>query len=214
MIRINLLSVREAEAEAGRRTEGRLIVLGGVLVLALLALVDMWSRMRMVPVRTEHAQLQAELKVLESKSAELTALEKNRNELDEKLKTIGVLQQRKIGPAHVLADLSDSAPDQVWLLEFTEDNGAATITGFAFDNQTIASFMRKLGESPYFADVDLNAVETTAADQPGVQLKKFAVKARLSYSGKPLPPAAPNLKYPEPPKGGVPGAKQRKGSRV
>jgi len=213
MIRINLLSVREAQAEAGRRTEGRLIVLGGVFVLALLGLIDMWSRMRMVPVRAEHAQLQAELKVLESKSAELTALEKNRNELDEKLKTIELLQQRKVGPAQVLANLSDAAPDQVWLLEFTEDNGAATITGFAFDNQTIASFMRKLSESPYFYDVDLNAVETTPAEQPGVQLKKFAVKARLSYSGKPLPPAAPNLKYPEPPKGGAPAPK-RKGSRV
>lgn len=211
MIRINLLSVREAEAEAGRRSEGRLIVLGGVLVLALLLLVDVWSRMRMVPVRAEHAQLQTELKVLESKTAELTALEKNKSELDEKLKTIGLLEQKKIGPAKVLADLSDSAPDQVWLLEFTEDNGAATITGYAFDNQTIAAFMRKLGESPYFADVDLNAVETTQSDQPGAQLKKFAVKARLSYSGRPLPPASPNLKYPEPPKG---APAKRKGSRA
>jgi type IV pilus assembly protein PilN len=212
MIRINLLSVREAEAEAGRRTEGRLIVLGAALVIALVVLVDVWSRMRLAPVRAEYAQLQSELKVLDSKTAELTKLENNKKELDEKLKTIKLLDQKKVGPAKVLADLSDSAPDQVWLLEFTEDNGAATITGFAFDNQTIAAFMRKLSDSPYFADVDLNSVETTPADQQGVQLKKFAIKARLSYSGKPLPPAPPNLKYPAPPKGRP--AARRKGSRA
>lgn len=212
MIRINLLSVREAQAEAGRRTESRLIVLGGVLMLALLLFVEVWSRMRLVPVRAEHEQLQADLKVLEAKTAELTALEKSRKELDDKLKTIETLQQKKVGPAKVLADLSDSEPDQVWLLEFTEDSGAATITGFAFDNQTIATFMRKLSESTYFADVDLQ--ETTQATKEGSQLKRFVVKARLSYTGKPLPPPPSNLKYPEAPKGNGPEAKPRNGSRA
>jgi type IV pilus assembly protein PilN len=212
MIRINLLSVREAQAEAGRRTEGRLIVLGGALMLVVVLFAEVGSRMRLVPVRAEYEQLQVELKMLEAKTAELSGLEKNRKELDEKLKTIETLQQKKVGPAKVLADLSDSAPDQVWLLEFTEDNGAATITGFAFDNQTIASFMRKLSESTYFADVDLQ--ETTQADKEKSTLKRFVVKARLSYTGKPLPPAPGDLKYPAAPSGNGPAIKPRTGSRA
>jgi type IV pilus assembly protein PilN len=212
MIRINLLSVREAQAEAGRRTEGRLMVLGGVLMITLLLFVEVWSRMRLVPVRAEYEQLQVELKMLEAKTVELTALEKNRKELDEKLKTIETLQQKKVGPAKVLADLADSAPDQVWLLEFTEDQGAATITGFAFDNQTIASFMRKLSESTYFADVDLQ--ETTQADKDKSTLKRFVVKARLSYTGRPLPPPTGDLKYPAAPTGNGPAPKPRPGSRA
>ncbi len=212
MIRINLLSVREAQAEAGRRTESRLIVLGAVLVVASLLFVEAWSRMRMVPVRAEYEQLQADLKTLDAKTTELSTLERSRKELDAKLKTIETLQQKKVGPAKVLADLSDSAPDQVWLLEFTEDQGAATITGFAFDNQTIATFMRKLSESHYFSDVDLQ--ETTQATKDGSQLKRFVVKARLSYTGKPLSPAPPNLKYPDAPKGNGPESKPRNGSRA
>lgn len=213
MIRINLLSVREAQAEAGRRTETRLIVLGAALVVVLLSFVEVWSRMRLGPVRTEHEKLQGELKTLEAKTAELSLLEKNRKELDAKLKTIETLQQKKVGPAKVLADLGDSAPDQVWLLEFTEDQGAATITGFALDNQTIASFMRKLSESKYFFDVDLQ--ETTQSEKDGAQLKRFVVKARLSYTGTPLPPSSGDLKYPEAPKGNGPeNAKPRSGSRV
>jgi len=42
MIRINLLSVREAQAEAGRRTEGRLIVLD----VAGLPIVRQWYVIR------------------------------------------------------------------------------------------------------------------------------------------------------------------------
>ncbi|MBI3770907.1 MAG: PilN domain-containing protein [Deltaproteobacteria bacterium] len=209
MIRINLLSARETEREVGRRAEGRLIVLGAMLAATMLLGIEVWSRMRMIPVRAEYADLQAQVKVLDTKTAELSELQKNKAELDEKLKTIGSLQQRKVGPANVLADLSDAAPEHVWLLEFTEDSGAATITGFAFDNQTIAVFMRNLGTSKYFTDVDL--VETTQTAQKEIQLKKFVVKARLSYTGQPLSPASPDLKYPEPPKGGAPASK---GNRV
>jgi type IV pilus assembly protein PilN len=212
MIRINLLSARETEREVGRRAESRLIVLGAALAVTMLLGIEVWSRMRMIPVRAEYADLQAQIKVLDTKTAELSDLQKNKAELDEKLKTIRSLQQKKVGPANVLADLSDAAPEHVWLLEFTEDNGAATITGFAFDNQTIATFMRNLGTSKYFTDVDLvEATQTNQKDQKEIQLKKFVVKARLSYTGQPLAPAPPNLKYPEAPKGGVPA---RKGNRV
>lgn len=213
MIRINLLSVREAEREAGRRQESRLIFLGGMLVVALLAVIEVRTRLQLGPIRAEHEQLQAELKVLDAKTKELGELEKNRHELAEKLKTIELLEQRKVGPARVLADLSDAAPEQVWLIDFTENAGAATITGLAFDNHTIATFMRNLSGSPYFADVDL--VETTQAEQQdGAQLKKFVVKARLSYSGTPLAPAPPDLKFPEPPKGKPVPRKPASGSRA
>ncbi len=113
----------------------------------------------------------------------------------------------------VLADLSDATPQQVWLLEFTENGGAATITGLALDNQTIATLMRNLAGSPFFTDVDL--VETTQSEQDGVALKKFVLRARLSYSGKPLPPAAPDLKYPEPSRQAPsPPDRARKGNRA
>jgi hypothetical protein len=60
--------------------------------------------------------------------------------------------------------------------------------------------MRNLGASPYFDGVDL--VETTQSEQDGVQLKRFVVNARLSYSGKTLGAAPRDLKFPAPPKDG------------
>lgn len=200
MIHINLLPVREVEREAGRRQETRLVYLSVALVFVLLAGIEVGSRMRLVPLKQEHAKLQTEIVALDQKSIELTKLETERKDLEEKLKTIATLEAKKVGPVQVLADLSDAAPEQVWLLEFKETGGLATISGLGLDDQTIANFMRKLGASPYFDGVDL--VETAQSEQDGVQLKRFVVNARLSYSGKSLGTAPRDLKFPVPSKDG------------
>jgi type IV pilus assembly protein PilN len=215
VIRINLLSVREVAREAGRRREMRLLALGAVLVAVVVLAIETGSRLRLAPVLAERAQLEGELKALAVKAAELDELEQKRKELDEKLKTIKLLEEQKVGPVSVLSNLSDATPEKVWLLEFTENGGAATVTGMALDNQTIAVFMRELAKSSYFADVDL--VETTLAEQDGLPLKRFVVRARLSYSGRPLPPAGEVLRFPDPPKGKGgrrPAGPSRKGGRV
>ena len=193
MIRVNLLPVREVEREAGRRQETRLVYLGVALVAVVLAGVEVGSRMQLGPLKKEYSRLQADIVELDKKSVELAQLETEKKDLEEKLKTIDTLEAKKIGPVNVLADLSDAAPEQVWLLEFKESGGLATISGLGLDDQTIANFMRNLNRSPYF-----DGVETAQSDQDGVQLKRFVVNARLSYSGKDLGSAPRNLKFPAP----------------
>ena len=209
MIRINLLPVREVEREAGRRQETRLVYLSAALVLAVLIGIEVTSRLHLAPLKKEYAKLQSDIVALDKKSTELTKLESERKDLEEKLNTIASLEAKKIGPVNVLADLSDAAPEQVWLLEFKESGGLATISGLGLDDQTIANFMRKLGASPYFANVDL--VETAQAESDGVQLKHFVVTARLSYSGAALGTAPRNLKFPEPTNKG--GSKRKPAQR-
>jgi type IV pilus assembly protein PilN len=203
VIRVNLLPVREVEREAGRRQETRLVYLSAALVLVILTGIEVGSRMRLAPLKKEYAKLQTDIQALDKKSVELPKLETERKDLEEKLKTIATLEAKKVGPVNVLSDLSDAAPEQVWLLEFKETGGLATISGLGMDDQTIANFMRKLDTSPYFDGVDL--VETQQFEQDGVQLKRFVVNARLSYSGKVLGAAPRSLKFPEPSKGGGKG---------
>jgi type IV pilus assembly protein PilN len=196
VIRVNLLPVREVEREAGRRQETRLVFLGVALVAVMLVGIEVGSRMQLGPLKKEYSKLQADIVALDKKSAELAQLETEKKDLEEKLKTIATLEAKKVGPVNVLSDLSDAAPEQVWLLEFKESGGLATISGLGLDDQTIANFMRKLDGSPYFDGVDL--VETQQSEQDGVQLKRFVVNARLSYSGKDLGAAPRNLKFPAP----------------
>jgi type IV pilus assembly protein PilN len=209
MMRVNLMS-REAEHDVGRRQERRLVVLGAILLVCVLLGFDVRSRMQLSPVREELQRLQADLARLDAVSGELTALESQRQNLDAKLKAIALLQQKKLGPVQILTDLSSATPNDLWLLEFTELEGAATITGLAPDNQTIAVFMRNLSRSPYFASVDL--VETTQSERNEAPVKRFVLNARLSYTGAPLVPPGLNLKFPEPSKEAPPPL--RKGKRA
>ena len=214
MIRINLLPLREVEREAGRRRETRLVYLALAFVLVVLAGIEVVSRSQLSPLLATQAKLKTEITVLEKKTTEYTKLDGERQDLEEKLKTIASLEAKKGGPVGVLSDLSDSAPEQVWLLEFREIGGLATISGLGLDDQTIANFMRQLSKSRYFDGVDL--VETMQSEQDGVQLKRFVINARLSYAGKDLGPAPRDLKFPDPidKGGGKNPRQQRRGNRA
>ena len=190
MIRINLLPVKETELAARRSQEIRLVV----LVLALLAVGIVADRVRagrtMARLDQEAADLEAELVVLRERVAEATRLEQQRKDLDTKLKVIAELSQKRVGPAGVLRDLSRATPDRLWLLDVTESAGAATVSGKALDNQTIADFLRALANSPYFTGVDLS--ETTQDEQGGgIKLKKFLLRANVNYAAKPAEDAEP-----------------------
>ena len=212
MIRINLLPVREVEREAGRRQETRLVYLAVTLIAVILGGIEIGSRLQLGPLKREKAKLQNEIVVLEQKAVEYTKLDGERQDLEEKVKAITTLEAKKVGPVGVLADLSDAAPEEVWLLEFKEAGGLATITGLGLDDQTIANFMRNLGKSHFFDGVDL--VETMQSERDGVMLKRFVVNARLSYAGKNLGPAPRDLKFPTPSNDKGRKKTQRKGNRA
>jgi type IV pilus assembly protein PilN len=190
MIRINLLPVKETELAARRSQEIRLVV----LMLVLLAIGIVADRVRagrtVARLDQEAAELEAQLVVIRERVAEATRLDQQRKDLDTKLKVIAELSQKRVGPAGVLRDLSRATPDRLWLLDLTESGGAATVTGRALDNQTIADFLRALANSPYFTGVDLS--ETTQDEQTaGIKLKKFLLRANVNYAAKPADAAAP-----------------------
>lgn len=190
MIRINLLPVREAERALGRRRQLSLLVLSVVVVLLMLALPYSFQARKLAQLDSEIESLRQELARLDQQTREVKDLDRKRAELQAKLRVIEDLKKRRSGPARVLSDLADATPEKLWLTQFTEGTGAANIEGLAMDNQTIAEFMRRLQQSPYFYDVDL--VETSQASiQSGTSpapvsssFKKFIVKAHVDYLGR------------------------------
>ncbi|MBI2361260.1 MAG: PilN domain-containing protein [Deltaproteobacteria bacterium] len=106
-------------------------------------------------------------------------LENKVAELRGKLKVIDDLNKKKTGPVRVMESLSGAMPARLWLTQFREASGNATIDGLAVDNQTIAEFMKALSNSAYFKDVEL--VETAQTEQGGVSLKRFSLSLKLVY---------------------------------
>lgn len=189
MIRINLLPVREIKAEVGRHQD---LVLAGASLGVTLALVlglYLFQFFRVSGLEKELAGLRKEIETLNTQTKQVAELEKKVGEVKEKLKAIDELSGKKTGPVHVMESLSMAVPPSLWLIEFKESGGSLALTGLAIDNQTIADFLKALSNSPYFKDVDL--IESVQVEQDGRTVKKFNLKATLSYRPPPVPqPAA------------------------
>jgi type IV pilus assembly protein PilN len=179
MIRINLLPVEEAERAAGRRQElavGSLVI--GAAVLVLVA-AHAWQGFRMASSRRELTRVTSEIAAIEGPYADSLRIEQQKQELREKLRVIGQLEARKVGPVRVLGDLSGATPDKLWLTEFNDNGGTLRLTGLGADEQTVADFLRRLGTLSVFRAVDLD--ETSQVDQDGAKLKKFVIRAQIDY---------------------------------
>jgi type IV pilus assembly protein PilN len=183
MIRINLLSTREIEAEIGRRQDIVVTVLALGGTAALCVIVFLFQFFRTTMLQRELAGLRAEMTAMEDEAKEVNDLQIKIASLKQKLAVIDDLSKKKVGPVRVMESLSSSTPDRLWLTEFKEGGGSLTVSGMAIDNQTIADFLKALQASQYFKDVEL--VETIQTQQDKTAFKKFSVKSTLLYQPPP-----------------------------
>ena len=182
MIRINLLPGEEAERAAGRRQNLALgTVVFGVALAGLVA-AHLWQGIRSSSEHRELSRVQTELKTIEGPYADALRFEQQKQELREKLRVIGQLEAKKVGPVRILADLSNATPDKLWLTDFSDQNGTLRLTGIGIDEQTVADFLRRLGTLPFFQSVDLD--ETSQVDQEGAKLKKFVIRGQIDYGAQ------------------------------
>jgi Tfp pilus assembly protein PilN len=188
MIRINLLPTEEVERAADQRQQ--LAAVGLVLAVGVFGLVVMhsWQAARFAAAQRRLDQVRDELQAITGPYADVLKIQAQQRDLEEKLKVITQLEAKSAGPVRMMADLSAATPEKLWLIDFTESSGVAKLSGFSVDEQTIADFLRRLGQSPYFKGVDLE--ETTQVTMENVKQKKFTLRATLNYVGA-TPPAKP-----------------------
>jgi type IV pilus assembly protein PilN len=179
MIRINLLPVKELEAESVRRRE--LTIGGTVLALAFLVMggVHYFQWREQSRLENELTDLRSEIQALNVKVKEVGDLQNKIKDLRGKNKIFEDLSKKRVGPVRVLESLAVATPNSLWLTELRENSGNVVINGVAMDNQTIAEFMRALAKSKYFNNVDLVEVVQEKAGVPA--LKRFSIKSALLY---------------------------------
>ncbi|HSD10456.1 MAG TPA: PilN domain-containing protein [Candidatus Binatia bacterium] len=180
MIRINLLPVKQAAQAERQRHEITRAGLALALLLVLGVAIRIQQGRELAATDARIVQIEDALKALDSQVRDVNDLDAKKKALDSKLKVIADLGRKRVGPVGVMSDLAKAAPDRVWLTDFSEAGGGATITGQAVDNQIVAEFLRNLSGSPYFTNVDL--VETTQDQVGDVKLRKFIVKAQINYA--------------------------------
>lgn len=177
MLEINLLPVREARRMADLRQflmQGLLvlIVMGGAIGIFHSRLTDQIER-----TRGRVAQMQSDIDQFAPQVAQVNAFKKRKSELEKKIGVIDGLDKARSGPVRVLDELATRTPDRLWLTEVTTKGDTIKLRGQSLDNELVALFLRSLGESEYFAAVDLGGAKL--GETRGLKLVRFDIDAKL-----------------------------------
>lgn len=176
MIRINLLPVRAAQKK--EQLQGQLAILAVAVVLTLVACSGIYASLS-ASISAEEDQIrvvETEISSLRKVIGEVAHFKKLQDELRGKLEVLDQLKAGKTGPVLLLDEISQIMPARLWLNKFTESNGAVSITGVGYDEETVAQFLKALQDSPFYDGVELRVTQQTS--QGNMKLQSFDISAR------------------------------------
>ena len=190
MLEINLLPVREARRKADIRQQLMQLLL--VLLLTMGAIGFWHSRVAdeiaMSEIRV--SQMQNDIQQFKPQLDQVAAFKLKKARLEKKIDVIDGLDRARSGPVHVLAELASRTPERLWLTGLDSKAGEIRMEGRSLDNELVALFLRGLGESKYFGNVDLDSTQIMDG-RDGLKVVRFAIRAQIVNPDAPAAPAAP-----------------------
>lgn len=119
----------------------------------------------------------AEIASLENIYREYLNLEKEKQEIEKRIKAINDVKEGRGLAARTLYDLTSVIKENVWLKSFKKDEDRFELEGRSMENESIADFVENLSKIPYMRNVELINVEDIAEE--GIVVKKFLVKGNI-----------------------------------
>jgi type IV pilus assembly protein PilN len=190
MLEINLLPVREARRKADIRQQLMQLVL---MLLLTLGAIGFWhsrvaEQISMSEIRV--SQMQNDIQQFKPQLDQVAAFKQKKARLEKKIDVIDGLDKARSGPVHVLHELAGRTPERLWLTGLDSKAGEIRMEGRSLDNELVALFLRGLGDSKYFAKVDLDSTQIVDG-RDGLKVVKFAIRAQLVNPAASRPAAAP-----------------------
>lgn len=169
MIKINLLP--EAKVALARKpavipTGVPLENLNNYIILAFLILgilIGGWlwfsnqSKKIKLNAKVQSAREQAE--ALKPFIDQVNDFEARKAKLEKKLTIIKDLRANQEGPVHIMDELASLIPDLLWLTDLSLKGNIMEIKGNAFNPSSVAEFLQRLSESPYFEEPSLKEMK-------------------------------------------------------
>lgn len=162
MTQINLLPWRETLRE--ERKKKYLTVMAMVLIStgAFVFAADRFVRDAIDNQMARNEFMQGEIRILDKQLAEITELQQQKREIQDRMNVIQNLQGSRPVIVRVFDELVKRLPEGVYF-ETVERNGEAmNIVGMAESYSELTTLMRNLDESEWFTDPDLRII--SAAD--------------------------------------------------
>lgn len=178
MIRINLLPFRVARKRENIRQQVSIFLLSVILVIVGLTWYTLVIDERITQKENEIQRLDAGISVYKEKADQVTDIKKRFKILEGKLKAIESLQFKRDEQLLLIEDLqSRMVPEKMWIESIHADESSVNLTGIAFDNPTIADFMKQLESSNLFLGIDLKQTVSKRFDG-NLNLKAFELRCQ------------------------------------
>jgi type IV pilus assembly protein PilN len=178
MLKINLLPVREARRKADLRQYFMQVLLVVLLTAGAVGLVHSRLVDQIGQAEKRITQMQADIEQFKPQLEQVAEFKKRKSELEKKIDVIDGLDKARSGPVRVMEELANRTPDRLWLKELKTKGSTVEMKGESLDNEIVALFLRSLGESPYFENVDLDSTKLNA-DKGGLKVLRFELRADL-----------------------------------
>jgi type IV pilus assembly protein PilN len=198
MIRINLIAgERRAAKTEGRTFEvGQKVTVLGSLLLLVTALGLGWRYWANTQAEAQIAQDIAAARREESRLAEVlkqvTDLEAQRSQWQQRVALIDELRRGQAAPVHIIDQISRSLPDLTWLTSVKQEGYDVTIEGRCTSLTALSDFVGNLESTTYFKrPVEIVTSESMPAQKEGPELIEFIIKGTFHMAGidQPVPPA-------------------------
>jgi len=190
MLEINLLPVREARRKADLRQYLMQVVLMVIVTVGGIGLVHSRIGDQLERAQARVRQMQNDINQFQPQLEQVAAFKKRKSELEKKIDVIDGLDRARTGPVRVLNELAMKTPDRLWLTSLSTKGKTISLKGQSLDNELVALFLRSLGDSEYFSNVDLDSTKL-GAQKGGLKLVTFQIRAELVT---PKGPAATDAK--------------------
>jgi type IV pilus assembly protein PilN len=159
MIEVNLLPVREARRAADLRQQLMELLLVLLIVMGGIGFVHSEMSERILLSKSRVAQMQRDIDQFKPQLEQVAAFRKKKAELEKKIGVIDELDRARSGPVRVMSELAARTPKRLWLVSVSTKGGRILLKGESMDNELVAVFLRGLGDSKYFSDVDLEGTK-------------------------------------------------------
>jgi type IV pilus assembly protein PilN len=178
MAKINLLPWREAYRK--EKKEQFLAIIGGaVMICGLLAYL--WVLSVESSIENQQARnllLETEIANFEKQVQEIAGLKKVRDDLLARIKIIQDLQGTRPLIVRYFDDFAHAIPEGVFVTMVARQGNVLSIEGVAESYNRVATFMRNLEDSDWFAGANLTTI--SAVPNEGEQAQSFKLSVNTS----------------------------------
>jgi len=118
---------------------------------------------------------QDELVQLRRKVGELSRIKQQKKVVEEKLKVIKSLEAARTGPTTMFRIVSNAIPQKAWLSAFKDQGRIVSLNGYAYNDEVVAEYMRRLQRNLNVGAVELKVVQRVTEKETGADVVKFVI---------------------------------------